>query len=131
MRTAYLDANFVIDVIDPASPRHLEANTQFSAARDMRFAGSRLLETECIVRPMRLGRAEVIDRFYGVYLVLTDLAFTDQVFITAAQLRAQHGLKTPDALHLGCALVHGCDEFWTHDERLARLNGQLALTVVT
>ena len=40
------------------------------------------------------------------------------VYQTAAQLRAQHGLKTPDALHLATARHHRCDQFWTNDDRL-------------
>lgn len=38
----------------------------------------------------------------------------------ATQLRAQHDLKTPDAIHLTAAIHTSCDEFWTHDQRLAQ-----------
>lgn len=40
------------------------------------------------------------------------------VFDLAADLRAGHALKTPDALHLAAAIVGGCSEFWTNDRRL-------------
>ena len=33
-------------------------------------------------------------------------------------LRAQYGFKTPDALHLAAAVIHGCDRFLTNDARL-------------
>jgi predicted nucleic acid-binding protein len=46
------------------------------------------------------------------------LPMTELVFDRAANLRAVHGLKTPDALHLSAAIEGGCDEFWTTDERL-------------
>ena len=36
----------------------------------------------------------------------------------AAELRAHHRLKTPDALHLATAQSHGCTEIWTNDNRL-------------
>lgn len=42
------------------------------------------------------------------------------VFDLATELRAQHGLKTPDALHLAAAISAGCDEFWTNDLRLTQ-----------
>ena len=39
--------------------------------------------------------------------------------------RVQHGLKTPDSLHLAAALRHGCTEFWTNDDPLARRRRRL------
>jgi predicted nucleic acid-binding protein len=39
-------------------------------------------------------------------------------FDLATELRARHGLKVPDALHLAAAIEGGCDEFWTNDTRL-------------
>ena len=44
--------------------------------------------------------------------------------------RVQHGLKTPDALHLAAALHHGCTEFWTNDDRLRAAAGALAVNVL-
>ena len=52
------------------------------------------------------------------------------VFEIATRLRADHGLKTPDALHLASALHAGCDEFWTHDQRLQRA-AQDRIAVIT
>lgn len=46
-----------------------------------------------------------------------------QVFNLATVLRAQYGLKTPDALHLAAAISSGCDEFWSNDDRLAKIAG--------
>ena len=51
-------------------------------------------------------------------------------FDLATDLRARHGLKTPDALHLATALEQGCDEFWTRDRRLESAAGT-HLRVVT
>ncbi len=48
------------------------------------------------------------------------LPMTSAVFDLAAELRAHHGLKTPDALHLATAVVGGCEEIWTNDRRLAK-----------
>ena len=42
------------------------------------------------------------------------------VFDLATELRAEHGIKTPDALHLAAAIHGGCDALWTNDKRLAR-----------
>jgi predicted nucleic acid-binding protein len=39
----------------------------------------------------------------------------------AADLRARYGLKTPDALQIGCALESGCDAFLCNDLALKRV----------
>ena len=49
------------------------------------------------------------------------------VFDRAAELRARHRIKTPDALHLSAALEYGCEEFWTNDDRLASVAGGITV----
>ena len=46
-----------------------------------------------------------------------------RAFDLATELRAQYRLKTPDALHLAAAISSECDEFWSNDDRLARIAG--------
>jgi predicted nucleic acid-binding protein len=58
------------------------------------------------------------------------LEITPDIYRKAAELRANHGLKTPDALHLATAQNHGCAELWTHDERLNTVAGDLAVNVL-
>jgi len=53
----------------------------------------------------------------------------DAVFGRALILRAEQGLKTPDALHLATALQNGCTEFWTNDNRLRSAAGAMAVNV--
>jgi predicted nucleic acid-binding protein len=51
-----------------------------------------------------------------------------QIAERAAAIRAAHGYRTPDALHLATAAVVGADVFVSNDERL---RGFSALRVVT
>lgn len=53
-----------------------------------------------------------------------------EVFDLAAEFRASHGLRTPDAIHLASAVFNGCDEFWTNDLRLARASNQIRFRVL-
>jgi predicted nucleic acid-binding protein len=82
------------------------------------------------VRPWQLERPEVarayeqaLDHFPN--LVLVDV--TRAVARRAAALRARHGFRPADALHLATALVYGATAFVTNDHSLARLE---ALDVV-
>jgi predicted nucleic acid-binding protein len=40
----------------------------------------------------------------------------------AAELRARYNLRTPDALHIACAIDTGCDAFLTNDTGIKRVN---------
>lgn len=89
---------------------------------------SELCRMECRVRPVRM-KDETLLRLYDTFFAAPDVvtaALGRGAFEKATQLRADHGLKTPDALHLAAAIEAGCDEFWTNDRRLeAAAGGQL------
>jgi predicted nucleic acid-binding protein len=41
--------------------------------------------------------------------------------ISVAEIRAEHSIKTPDAIQLACAKVCGAKLFITNDERLSKI----------
>lgn len=45
------------------------------------------------------------------------------VLLAAARLRAEIGLKLPDAIHVATAQLTGCDQFLTNDARVPALPG--------
>ena len=52
---------------------------------------------------------------------VTTLPVSEAVDEEAAQLRARHGFRTPDAILLATATHSGASSFLTNDSRLARL----------
>jgi len=77
----------------------------------------------------RAPLARAYDEFLespGVYCLPFDRDAAD----LAAQLRATLRLKTPDAIHAAIAITGGCDEFWTGDRRLARLEPRIRVMAV-
>ena len=93
----------------------------FGLPGDARLCFTDLTWMECRVGPMRAGNAPLLGR-YDEFFARPEISWgplTREVFARASQLRAAHRIKTPDALHLAAALVDGCTEFWTHDDRLA------------
>jgi predicted nucleic acid-binding protein len=79
-----------------------------------------LTRFECRVKPLAQGNQALLTRFETFFARddITRIELSAMVFDLATRLRAQHRLKTPDALHLAAAIEAGCDEFWTHDDRL-------------
>lgn len=81
-----------------------------------------LTRLECRVKPIQTGNQIQLagyDRVFSTpgYRFET---LAREVFDLATELRAVHGIKTPDAIHLAAALHSGCDEIWTNDDRLAK-----------
>ncbi|RNE62297.1 PIN domain-containing protein [Cryobacterium tepidiphilum] len=85
---------------------------------------------ECLVAPLREENLSLHDHYLRVLGQFARLALHEEHFVRAAELRAAHGLKTPDALHLAAAQLHGCDELWTNDSRLASASHGLAVNLI-
>lgn len=110
---AFLDASALIDVVDGEAPwaQATRATLQQLAAQapDLALAVSRLSFLECRVAPLRRGDQACLDRFEALFaqpdlLVVELSAAVDEL---ATQLRANHGLRTPDALQAACCLQLG------------------------
>ncbi|MBK7051994.1 MAG: PIN domain-containing protein [Rhodoferax sp.] len=81
-----------------------------------------LTRLECRVKPLKTGNRIQLAGYDRVFSTpgYRFEALTREVFDLATELRAQHNLKTPDAIHLAAAVHAGCDEIWTNDDRLAK-----------
>lgn len=126
MGLIYLDTCLVIYAFENDPVFGARTRAALAASSTQQFAISPLVKFECLVGPMRSGNL-VLQQHYedglGQFIVLPA---TDEVFLRGAALRARFGLKTPDALHLALVQIHGCEEFWTNDDRLAAAAGRLA-----
>ena len=116
---AYLDTSAVLDLLDRSGIRYLAA--QKAIETEVRtWCISDLVRLECLVRPLRLKDNDAESEVRTVLGSIDCLSLVSSVFDDAAKLRADFGLRTPDAIHLAAALHHGCEEFWTNDEKLTK-----------
>jgi predicted nucleic acid-binding protein len=127
MMVHYVDTSILIYYYDFSGPFQIRSRqwmTSLLLAGDT-LAVSDLVRMEYLVGPLRSGdlmKVKVFDAFFTAPTVQkTPLTFA--VFDRAASIRANHGFKTPDSIHLAAAIESGCDRFLTHDARLARFNG--------
>jgi predicted nucleic acid-binding protein len=134
MRRAYLDACVAIYYVEHHAVLYPRISASLFPPEGQLIVPvfSDLTRLECRVLPLRQRDHELLAR-YDAFFDLTDSvrAVIDRaVFDLAAELRAQHGIKTPDALHLAAAVRAGCDDFWTNDNRLAKAaEGRIAVVV--
>lgn len=82
---------------------------------------SALTLMETLVQPYKLKNISLAKQ-YGALLTrssgLQCADITASTCTAAAQLRAAHGIKTPDALQLATALMANCSAFVTNDRNL-------------
>ena len=111
----FLDASALIFLVDGQAPwaeatqaalRQLAVN-----APDLALAVGRLSFLECRIAPLRRGDQACLDCFEALFaqpdLLVVEL--NAAVVELATELRANHGLRTPDALQAACCLQLGPD----------------------
>ena len=135
------------DLIDPRRPYqivgldtpifvfHIEQSPRWGtragrvprALADREWAGvtSVLTLLELAIKPRRFGRPAAADAYEILVQNIENLSVVGidaRVSRIGAELRAKHGLRTPDALQIAACLAHGAGAFVTNDRRLRRVN---------
>ena len=120
----YLDSVILIYRLDFTGPFHQRAVNYLTDlfARGDRVAFSDLTRLECRVKPIKIGDGATLAQFDSFFLRpdVRLLPLTAAVYDRATHIRARHGFKLADALHLAAAVEHGCDRFATNDLRLSK-----------
>lgn len=120
MRRLYLDACVVIYLIEKSPDFFDQVDSLINELTENdSLCYSLLTRMESLVMPLRDENTilqNAFERFFSSHEILE---MPVEVFDKAASLRADFpSLRTPDAPHLATALHHGCNEFWTNDDRL-------------
>ena len=86
---------------------------------------SELVIAETLAWPIRQGNSDLVAAFHAAFAAPeVDLIPTArQLWEDTALLRAETGLKTPDALHAATAIRAGCALFITNDTDFRRVWG--------
>lgn len=99
----------------------------FQRVDDAKFAGVTSVITLCevLVHPIRNQNSRLERRYYDI-LQNSPNFFIENINSSiagiAAKLRANHNLRTPDALQIATALYNSCDAFLCNDKDLKRVS---------
>jgi predicted nucleic acid-binding protein len=133
----FLDANIIIYRVEAVEPfnRQVLATIHELAAlhQNAGFAVSRLSIMECLVKPLRDQNVAKIERYRSFFdsTGLQIIEIGSLIIETATVLRAQHGLRTPDAIQAASALsMKGPMIFVTGDRQFRKVTG-LKVRLVT
>jgi predicted nucleic acid-binding protein len=124
----YVDTNAVIYHVERIEPYRTAAEPLWNDldVGKAQVATSDLSLLEVLVKPLRDGNSSLATLYRTVLLGtigLRCLSITRDVLEAAARLRADHNLKTPDAIHAATALHAGCALFVTNDAGFRRVPG--------
>ena len=123
----YIDANSVIYSVERIEPYRTLLEPMWQQAQDgnLSIVSSPVLLTEVLVKPLQVGNTEIEMQYRELFashaVRLLDAPYA--VFYDAARLRAQTGVKIPDALHAATALRANCALFITNDTDFRRIQG--------
>jgi predicted nucleic acid-binding protein len=125
----YLDSCIVIYAIEGDGARGDAVRRRLAEAADDVVAISPLVTLECLVGPLREENLGLHDHYVRAFKQFRLLPLEPEHYVRAAELRARHGIRTPDALHLAAAQLYGCDQLWTNDNRLSSAAGGLSVVI--
>lgn len=120
----YLDSNVVIYLVErhpiwgPKAERRVAALR--SAGDEVALSDAHRLE--CLVGPLILGDTAALTDYQAFFSdpAVKVLSLTAAAWERAARIRAVHGFRPLDSLHLAAAVEHGCGIFLTNDVQLSR-----------
>ena len=115
----YIDASGLIYSMERVEPYRTLLEPMWQEAQDgnITIVSSPLIVIEALVKPLRDGNTEIESQYRELFgsnaVRLLDASY--QVFEDAASIRAETGLKTPDAIHAATAIRAECTLFVTND----------------
>lgn len=115
-------------------PRFYEQARSFFGAADRNefiLLTSVVTVPEVLVHPLRCGQTALIQAYRQLFTDYLPVVPVNSIIAeTAAQLRAEHNLRTPDALQIATAIIRKAPFFLTNDKQLSRIT-QLEVLVLS
>ena len=80
---------------------------------------------ETLMKPLQANDTPLVTRYRTMFYHtkgISVVSVSPSAGDLAAELRALYNLRTPDALHVACAIDTGCDAFLTNDAGIKRVS---------
>jgi len=122
------DTSPIIYFIEGQSDRMATLRPIFRAISQgkLRAIASTLALMEVLVRPFEKERSDLAEEYRELLTESFNFGLVDMsigVAERAAEVRAEYGFRTPDAIQIATAVHAGCDCFLTNDQRLSEYTG--------
>jgi len=124
----YFDTAPIIYYVEehPAYIDKMDAIIAYIKQNSIQVICSAMTLTEILPHPIKLGKPLLVKEYRDILLNSREFKIVpilQKIAESAAQLRADYNLKTPDALHIATAIESGCTIFLTNDLGIKRVKG--------
>ena len=116
-------------------PRYAEVMDDFFRVRsqlDIEIVTTPVTLAESVVQPVRDSRGDLVSAYRALLLRGDHTTFrpvAEREALVAAEVRAEHGLRLPDALQVAVARCAGCEAILTNDARFRRVDHPRAIVL--
>ncbi len=129
----FLDTSPLIYYIEGHSDYQKELTDVFQAndRNEFRFITSTLTLLEVLVHPMRMKKQGLAGQYEKILTSSETIEIVElnaRIAKRSAQIRAEHHLKTPDAIQMATALENNAGVFLTNDKDLTKIGGIEVIT---
>jgi predicted nucleic acid-binding protein len=126
-KSVYLDTSAFIYFIEDNTRYHKVCKSIFEKieAGSIKASTSTLTLLEVLVKPYKLKRDDLVFSFYSLFSTYPNISWINLTFNIsdlAAKLRAENGLKAPDAIHAASAISCGAKGFICNDRVFRKIN---------
>ena len=119
-KSVYIDTSVFIYFIEKNDVYHKTCEQIFENIENgaVKASTSTLTLLEVLVKPYKLKRDDLVLSFYSLFSTYPNISWinlTLGISDLAAKLRAEYGLKTPDAIQAASAISYGAKGFICND----------------
>lgn len=127
-KKVYIDTNPFIYFVEGSSEFAEVVKPLFDLIDQAVFTActSHFTLTELFIKPHRNNLVELIEDYYGLLLEsekITLFSLHQDTFLNAAKIGGETMMRTPDSIHVACAVENHCDYFITNDKRIRDYKG--------
>jgi predicted nucleic acid-binding protein len=97
---------------------------QFLEENEYEIITSTLTLGEILTKPYKDDRLDLVETYKDFFSNMELVELNSEIASLFAQIRADYGIKTPDAVQLASAVYAKADLFVTNDDRLSRFENE-------
>lgn len=117
----YLDTCVIITLYSGIT-EHRNKLRKFIDIQKPKLLANKIALMECLVQPVKRKDNKAVNHYKSLFQtsIFEYLPIDDNAIFKGAQIRAEHNLKVPDALHVASAINSHCDFLCTFDKGILK-----------
>ena len=121
-KKVFWDTNLFIYLIEESDQYKYKITNmlKFLEENDYEIVTSTLTLGEILTKPYKENRLDLVEKYRNFFHKIEMIELNSDIATLFSKVRADYGIKTPDAIQLASAVYSGCKLFATNDDQLKR-----------